>query len=46
MIVGLMLVALLVLSGCSDVDVASENLRKSADNFEVYRRVVKQRRLV
>lgn len=35
-IVGLTLVA----TGCDDAQVASQNLVKSADNFEIYRRVV------
>ena len=29
-----------VLAGCSDADVASSNLSKAADNFEVTRRIV------
>lgn len=29
-----------VLAGCSDADVASKNLSKAADNFEVTRRIV------
>ncbi|WP_456280330.1 beta-sandwich lipoprotein [Paraburkholderia aspalathi] len=29
-----------VLSGCNDADVASQNLSKAADNFEINRRVV------
>lgn len=32
--------AVIVVSGCSDADVASENLSKAADNFEVTRRIV------
>jgi hypothetical protein len=32
--------AALVLSGCTDADVASRNLSKAADQFEVTRRVV------
>lgn len=32
--------ALLGLSGCNDADVASRNLSKAADNFEINRRVV------
>ncbi|CDY79420.1 predicted 14.0Kd protein [Caballeronia glathei] len=36
-----LLVALLAsLSGCNDADVASRNLSKAADNFEINRRVV------
>ena len=34
------IVAALGLSACSDADVASRNLSKAADNFEVARRVV------
>ncbi|PZU87886.1 MAG: hypothetical protein DI527_18125 [Chelatococcus sp.] len=30
----------IALSGCSDADVASSNLTKAADNFEISRRVV------
>ena len=33
-------VAAAVLAGCSDADVASHNLSKAADNFEVTRRIV------
>ena len=36
--VGLSIVALL--SACSDADVASSNLSKAADNFEINRRIV------
>jgi len=32
--------AIAVLAGCSDADVASNNLSKAADNFEIQRRVV------
>jgi hypothetical protein len=32
--------AVVVAAGCSDADVASKNLSKSADNFEVTRRIV------
>ena len=32
--------AVLVAAGCSDADVASSNLSKAADNFEVTRRIV------
>ena len=38
-ILGAAAVAILV-SGCSDADVASSNLSKAADNFEVTRRIV------
>ncbi|AFI55379.1 hypothetical protein TSMG0096 [Halocynthia phage JM-2012] len=35
------LIATVILSGCSDdADIASDNLSKAADNFEVVRRVV------
>lgn len=30
----------IVLSGCSPADVASENLSKAADNFEINRRII------
>ena len=33
-------VSTLVLTGCNDADVASRNLSKAADNFEIARRVV------
>ena len=33
-------ISLVVLGACSDADVASRNISKSADNFEVSRRVV------
>jgi hypothetical protein len=32
--------AILVLAGCSDAQVASSNLSKAADNFEISRRVI------
>ena len=38
-ILGLSLIALLF-SGCDDAQIASENLKKSADNFEIDRRVI------
>lgn len=38
-ILGAAAVAILV-AGCSDADVASKNLSKAADNFEVTRRIV------
>lgn len=38
--VALALAAALGLSACSDADIASRNLSKAADNFEVNRRVV------
>jgi len=31
---------LILLSGCSDADIASKNLSKAADNFEISRRIV------
>lgn len=34
------LVAVVLLSSCNDADIASENLSKAADNFEINRRVV------
>lgn len=34
------LVALFLLGGCSDADVASSNLSKAADQFEIRRRIV------
>lgn len=34
------LVVLVLVTSCSDADVASQNLRKAADQFEIYRRVV------
>jgi hypothetical protein len=36
----LALVAMTALAGCNDADVASENLSRAADNFEIMRRVV------
>lgn len=36
----LSVLAAIVVSGCSDADVASYNLSKSADSFEVERRIV------
>lgn len=36
----LMLPLLMGNSGCSDADIASENISKAADNFEIMRRVV------
>lgn len=36
----LALSALLVLAGCSDADIASRNLSKAADMFEINRRIV------
>lgn len=34
------ILALAVLAGCTDADIASQNLSKAADNFEVNRRIV------
>lgn len=34
------ILALAAVAGCTDADIASRNLSKSADNFEVQRRVV------
>jgi hypothetical protein len=36
----LALLVLLLVAGCSDADVASENLSRAADQFEIMRRVV------
>ena len=36
----LMIAAASALAGCSDADIASSNLSKAADNFEVTRRIV------
>lgn len=38
--VALMLGALTLLSACTDADIASQNLSKAADQFEVNRRIV------
>lgn len=38
--VALLLGALVALSGCDDATVASQNLSRAADNFEINRRVV------
>ena len=35
-----MVIAVCVTAGCSDADVASKNLSKAADNFEITRRIV------
>ena len=40
LIIPILLVCLLSLTGCSDADVASYNLSKSADQFEINRRIV------
>lgn len=34
------LASLLLIAGCSDADIASHNLSKAADNFEIERRIV------
>jgi len=41
-IISLILVILIMIisTGCDDANIASENLVKQADNFEIYRRVV------
>lgn len=40
-VLAIVLIAMAVLSGCAeDADVASENISKAADNFEIQRRVV------
>jgi hypothetical protein len=36
----LLVVIALLVSGCADADVASENLSKAADSFEITRRIV------
>ena len=36
----IVLALLLTVSGCADADVASENLSKAADSFEITRRIV------
>lgn len=36
----LSVIAVLAVAGCSDADIASSNLSKAADNFEVTRRIV------
>jgi hypothetical protein len=36
----LIVLAALTITGCSDADIASSNLSKAADNFEIERRVV------
>lgn len=38
--IALALIATLILGGCTEADTVSENLSKSADSFEVERRVV------
>jgi hypothetical protein len=35
-----MIVGAAALSGCTDADIASQNLSKAADNFEITRRVI------
>lgn len=39
-IIGAMFAAIVVLAACNDADIASANLSKAADNFEIDRRVV------
>lgn len=36
----LLVILVLLLSACADADVASENVSKAADNFEINRRIV------
>ncbi|MCP4520965.1 MAG: hypothetical protein GY827_04605 [Cytophagales bacterium] len=38
--ISILVVSLFTFTGCTDADVASQNLRKAADQFEIYRRVV------
>lgn len=40
LIFGLCCLSVMILSACTDADIASQNLSKAADNFEVNRRVV------
>lgn len=40
LVVALLLLAAISMTGCSDADVASDNLSKAADNFEVQRRII------
>ena len=40
LLVSTSLLGLITLSGCNDADIASSNLSKAADNFEIERRVV------
>lgn len=40
LIIGLILITGILFSGCSDARVASANLSKAADQFEIFRRVV------
>lgn len=39
MVLGVLILTL-ILSGCSDADVASQNLSTAADNFEITRRII------
>jgi hypothetical protein len=39
-LLALLVIPLAVLAGCTDADVASKNLSKAADSFEINRRVV------
>ena len=39
-ILGVLMVALLIITGCTDAEVASMNLSTKADQFEIFRRVV------
>ena len=38
LLIGLLLLSVAVLSGCDDAHVASQNLVKAADNFEIQRK--------
>lgn len=40
LLAGLLLIVVLIGAGCSDADIASENLSVAADNFEIHRRIV------
>lgn len=40
LLVLMVLIAALAMSGCSDAMIASQNLSKAADQFEIYRRAV------
>lgn len=39
-LIGIGMLALLILAGCRDAQLASQNLVKAADNFEINRRIV------
>lgn len=40
LLLSFMILTALMFSGCSDADIASQNLSRAADNFEIMRRVV------